>query len=64
METRKLTQEDFDENPELEQQGLSIGDDIELPIVENNEFTRLVAERYQLSLRMEEIDNKLNEIKQ
>ena len=31
MQKRKLTQEDLDNNPELVEQGLQVGDEIEIP---------------------------------
>lgn len=31
MQKRKLTQEDIDNNPELAEQGLTVGDEIEIP---------------------------------
>lgn len=31
MQKRKLTQEDLDNNPELAEQGLKVGDEIEIP---------------------------------
>lgn len=31
MQKRKLTQEDLDNNPELIEQGLRVGDEIEIP---------------------------------
>lgn len=31
MQKRKLTQEDLDNNPELVEQGLKVGDEIEIP---------------------------------
>lgn len=36
MQKRKLTQEDLDGNPELVEQGLKVGDEIEIP--ESNEL--------------------------
>lgn len=35
MQKRKLTQEDLDNNPELVEQGLQVGDEIEIPEEEN-----------------------------
>jgi hypothetical protein len=37
MQKRKLTQEDLDNNPELAENGLKVGDEIEIP--ETNEAT-------------------------
>ena len=37
MQKRKLTQEDLDANPELKEQGLNPGDEIEIPDNEENE---------------------------
>jgi len=34
MQKRKLTQEDLDNNPELAEQGLQVGDEIEIPDTE------------------------------
>jgi hypothetical protein len=36
MEKRKVTQEDLDNNPELKEQGIKVGDEIEIP--DTNDF--------------------------
>jgi hypothetical protein len=35
---RKVTKEDLKENPELKEQGVKVGDEIEIPENENDDF--------------------------
>lgn len=39
MQKRKLTQEDLDNNPELAEQGLKAGDEIEIPEANESDET-------------------------